>query len=165
MIRRPGGKDEPDEALEHLIIHNRGRKAIKEADLARECGLSVEQMYRRVGHKLLLFSRGSWFEVLPEKRRVARQRTHSSSRPDIAFVLSGVIMITAALGADHALKTGMALAPLLRTRRRSSKNRRRRPSRANDPPRQVGYERVFARLQSQMRKLLMQWPQDVDARK
>jgi hypothetical protein len=158
MTRRGGG-------LEHLIIHNRGRKAIKEGDLAYQCGLTVEQMYRRVGYRLLLFSRGSWFEVQPEKHREELRRKSLNSRPDIAFVLSGVIMMTASLGMKQALKAGMALMPLLRTRRRSSKNRERRPRRANDPPRQAEYAKVFAKLQSQMRKLLEGWPLGVTPKK
>lgn len=143
---------EPAEDIAHLIIHNRGRKAVRDEDLAQRFGLTVEQMYRRLGRKLLLFSRSSWFEVQPEKR--AQNSKSGHSRPAIAFTLSGVIMVSASLGMEHALAAGMAIVPLLKTRRRSSKNRRRRSRRANEPERQAQYQKVFATLQVEMSKLL-----------
>lgn len=148
MNRGRGVKRELPHGLEHLIIHNRGRKAVRDVDLACQFGLTVEQMYARLGHKLLMFSRSSWFEVQPEKQRGAH------SRPVIAFTLSGVIMVSASLGMEHALAAGMELLPLLKTRRRSSKNKQRRARRAHDPSRQSQYERVFATLQAELHKLL-----------
>lgn len=136
------------EDIERLIIHNGGRKAVRDEDLARQFGLTVEQMYRRLGRKLLLFSRSSWFEVQPQKGSVTR------SRPAVAFTLNGVIMVSASLGMEQALTAGMAIVPLLKTRRRSSKNRQRRPRRVHDPSRQAMYETVFARLQAEMQRLL-----------
>lgn len=155
-MTRGRGRREPEEEIAHLIIHHRGRKAVKEEDLARRFGLTVEQMYRRLGRKLLLFSRSSWFEVQPEKgpgkRPVKNERGHPRSA--IAFTLSGVIMVSASLGMEHALAAGMAFVPLLKTRRRSSKNRQRRPRRANDSQRQAQYQKVFANLQLELSKLL-----------
>lgn len=147
---------EPEEEIAHLIIHHRGRKAVRDEDLARRFGLTVEQMYRRLGRKLLLFSRNSWFEVQPEKRPAKRpvKNERGHPRPAVAFTLSGVIMVSASLGTEQALAAGMAFVPLLKTRRRSSKNRQRRPRRANDPPRQAQYEKVFATLQLEFSKLL-----------
>lgn len=136
------------EGLERLIIHNCGRKAVRDEDLAPQFGLTVEQMYRRLGRKLLLFSRSSWFEVQPEKGSA----THS--RPAVAFTLNGVIMVGASLRMERALAAAMAIVPLLKTRRRSSKNRERRPRRAQDPTRQASYERVFAKLQAELQRLL-----------
>lgn len=136
------------EDLERLIIHHHGRKAVLDADLARRSGLTVEQMYRRLGRKLLLFSRSSWFEVQPQKGSESRSRTA------LAFTLSGIIMVSASLGMEQALAAGMAFVPLLKTRRRSSKNRERRPPRARDPSRQAVYERVFAKLQAELKRLL-----------
>lgn len=129
---------------------------MQEQELARRCGISLEQMYRRLGSKLLLFSRTSWFEVQPQKRAGMKQGAHRDrpSRPSIAFTQSGVILVGASLGTQQALRAAMALVPLLRTRRRSSKNRERRPRRANDPPRQARYRRVFAKLQAEMARLL-----------
>lgn len=136
------------EDLGQLVIHNRGRKAVRDDDLARCFGLTVEQMYRRLGRKLLLFARSSWFEVLPEKGSV----THL--RPAVAFTLSGVILVSASLGSERALTAGRAIVPLLKTRRRSSKNRRRRPPRRDDPARQARYANVFARLQMALQRVL-----------
>ena len=138
----------PAEDLEHLIIHNRGRKAVRDEDLARQFGLSVEQMYRRLGRKLLLFARSSWFEVLPEKGST----THL--RPAVAFTLSGVILVSASLGSERALAAGMAIVPLMKTRRRSSKNRKRRPPRKDDLSRQAVYASVLAKLQQVMQRVL-----------
>lgn len=136
------------EDLERLIIHNRGRKAVRDEDLARHFGLTVEQMYRRLDRKLLLFSRGSWFEVQPEKGG----STHT--RQAVAFTLSGIIMVSASLRMDSALAAGMAIVPLLKIRRRSSKNRKRRVCRKNDLLRQAMYEKVFARLKLEMHRVL-----------
>ena len=136
------------EDLERLIIHNRGRKAVRDEDLAGQFGLTVEQMYRRLGRKLLLFSRSSWFEVQPEKGSV----THP--RPAVAFTLNGVIMLSASLRMERALAAGTAIVPLLKTRRRSSKNRERRPRRVQDPSRQAAYEQVFAKLQAELQRLV-----------
>jgi hypothetical protein len=130
------------------LIHNRGRKAMRDEDLARHFGLTAEQMYRRLGRKLLLFARSSWFEVLPEKG----SKVHV--RPALAFTLSGVILVSAALGMERAVEAGMAIVPLLKTRRRSSKNRERRPRRAQDPSRQARYARAFERLQVGLQRLL-----------
>lgn len=133
----------------HLtIIHNRGRKAVRDEDLAHRVGLTVGQMYGRLGRKFLLFSRSSWFEVLPEKQRGAH------SHPAIAFTLSGVIMMTASLGMETALAAGMEIVPLLKTRRRSSKNKQRRPRRAHDPSRQAKYQTVFTTFQAEINRLL-----------
>lgn len=134
--------------LEHLIIHNRGRKAVRDDNLARAFGLTVEQMYRRLGRKLLLFSRSSWFEVQPEKG----SRIHT--RPAVAFTLSGIIMVSASLRMERALTAGMLIVPLLKTRRRSSKNRKRRARRKDEPVRQATYMKVLARLQLQLQRLL-----------
>jgi hypothetical protein len=136
------------EDLARLIIHNRGRKAVRDEDLAPCFGFTVEQMYRRLGRKLLLFARSSWFEVLPEKGSA----THL--RPAVAFTLSGVILVCASLGSERALMAGMAIIPLLKTRRRSSKNRKRRPPRKDDPRRQAIYANVFAQLQKRMQRVL-----------
>ena len=136
------------EALEPLIIHNRGRKAVRDQDLASCFGLRVEQMYRRLGRKLLLFSRDSWFEVQPEKGSTRHPR------PAIAFTLNGVIMVSASLRMEQALAAGIAILPLLKTRRRSSKNRPRRARRMRDPSRQASYATVFANLQTRMQRLL-----------
>lgn len=136
------------EDLERLIIHNRGRKAVRDADLAREFGLTVEQMYRRLGRKLLLFARSSWFEVQLEKGSSAHTRTA------IAFTLSGIIMVSASLRMESALAAGMAIVPLLKTRRRASKNRQRPARRKDQASRQAMYEKVFARLQLELQRLL-----------
>jgi hypothetical protein len=68
------------EDLERLIIHNRGRKAVRDEDLARHFGLTAEQMYRRLGRKLLLFSRSSWFEVQARKAAALKHARRSRSR-------------------------------------------------------------------------------------
>lgn len=152
MTRRRAARREPVEEFAHLIIHNRGRKAIRDEDLAHRFGLTVEHMYRRLGCKLLLFSRTSWFELQPEKGSEKARRGHF--RPMIAFTLSGVIMVSASLGMERALAAGMTIVPLLKTRRRSSKNRQRRPRRLDDPPKQTHYEKVFATLQAELAKRL-----------
>ncbi len=99
-------------------------------------------MYRRLGQKLLKLARSSWFELQPEKG----SSDEAQSRPMIVFTLSGVIMICAWLNTERALDAGMGLAPLLKNRRRASKNKERRPRRSNDPPRQAKYQSASARL-------------------
>jgi hypothetical protein len=125
----------------HLITHHEGLKGVKDAALAAECGYEeVQQMYRCLGQKLLLLSRSCWFELRSSKR------DEDQSRPVYIFTLSGVIMITIWLATERALQVGMALAPLLTTRRRASKNKQRRPRRAHDPRRQAKYQRAVGRL-------------------
>jgi hypothetical protein len=136
--------------LAHLVVHHRGRKGVKDAALARECGFTeVQQMYRLLGQKLLLLARSCWFELRPEKRA----GDEDQQRPVIVFTLSGVIMVTTWLATERARNVGMTLAPLLTTRRRASKNKQRRPRRMNDPPRQTKYQRALARLQIEWSKL------------
>ena len=132
-----------------LIVHHRGRKGVKDAHFAAECGFTAEQMYRRLGEKLLKLARSSWFEMQPEKRGGET----GESRPMIVFTLSGVITMCAWLGTDRALETGMALAPLLKNRHRASKNKERRPRRVNDPVRQEKYLSAAARLQAEVSKV------------
>lgn len=130
--------------LAHLIVHHRGRKGVRDAELARECGFTEAwQMYRQLGQKLLLLSRSCWFELRPEKPGSDENRP----RPVYIFTLSGVMMITAWLATERALNVGRALASLLGTRRRASKNRQRRPRRADDPSRQRKYQSSLARLE------------------
>lgn len=143
MDRRSGGQE-----LAELIVYNSGRKGIRDADLAQACGFTVEQMYGRLGHKLLMIARSSWFELQPAKYIGAQ----GEPRPVIVFTLSGVIMISAWLGTERALEVAIAILPLLRLRQRSSKNKRRRPRRVNDPSRQTKYQRVLARLQDVVSK-------------
>jgi hypothetical protein len=145
MNSRRGGKH-----LAHLVIHHRGRKGVKDAALAEACGFTeVEQMYRLLGRKLLLLSRSCWFELQPDRRNSGKDQAY----PVNVFTLSGVIMITTWLATERALKVGMALVPLLGTRRRASKNKQRRPRRAADPPRQAKYQSALARLQIEWSKL------------
>jgi hypothetical protein len=138
MNRRSGGPD-----LAELIVYNSGRKGIRDADLAQACGFTVEQMYGRLGHKLLMIARSSWFELQPAKYSGAQ----GEPRPVIVFTLSGVIMISAWLGTERALEVAIAILPSLRLRQRSSKNKRRRPRRVQHPSRQARYQRALARLQ------------------
>lgn len=145
MNRRDGGKD-----IAQLIVHNTGRKGVRDADFAAGCGFTVKQMYQRLGQKLLMIARSSWFELQPEKR----SGTQGDARPVIVFTLSGVIMISAWLGTERALQFAMTIVPLLKTRRRSSKNRKRRPPRQHEPSRQASYSKVFAKLQQELQRLL-----------
>jgi len=129
--------------LAHLVVHHRGLKGVKDADLAEECGFSeAQQMYQQLGQKLLKLTRSCWYELRTNKRGA----DEGQARPTYVFTLSGVIMVTAWLATERALEVGMALAPLLRTRRRASKIKQRRPRRANDPVRQAKYERAVAGL-------------------
>jgi hypothetical protein len=145
MIRRRGGKAlsrkrAASNHFAHLIVHHEGQKGVKEGALAGEFGYKeVQQMYRRLGRKLLLLTRSCWFELRSSKRK-------DQSRPVYVFTLSGVIMITIWLSTDRALEVCMALAPLLTTRRRASKNKPRRPGRANDARRQARYQRAVDNL-------------------
>lgn len=145
MNRHDGGK-----GIAQLIVHSSGRKGVRDADFADRCGLTVKQMYGRLGQKLLTLARSSWFELQPDKRSGDR----ADARPVIVFTLSGVIMISAWLGTGRALEFAMAVVPMLKTRRRSSKNRKRRPPRKDDPARQAIYERVLAKLQEEMQRVL-----------
>lgn len=148
MNRRRGSKAlarkrESSKQFAHLITHHEGLKGVKDAVLAAECGYKkVQQMYRCLGQRLLLLSRSCWFEL----RSSQRGRGEHPSRPEYVFTLSGVIMITIWLATERALQVGMALAPLLTTRRRTSKNKKRRPRRAHDPRRQAKYQRALDRL-------------------
>jgi hypothetical protein len=128
------------EHFAHLIVPHEGLKGVKEGALAGECGYKeVQQMYRRLGRKLLLLTRSCWFELRSSKRK-------DQSRPVYVFTLSGVIMITIWLGTDRALDACMALAPLLTTRRRTSKNKQRRPRRTSDARRQAKYQKAVDNL-------------------
>jgi hypothetical protein len=63
-------------------------------------------------------------------------------------------MVSASLRMERALVAGLAILPLFKTRRRSSKNRERRARRKDDPSRQAMYEKVFARLQAEVQRVL-----------
>jgi hypothetical protein len=106
-------------------------------------------MYGRLGHKLLMIARSSWFELQPVKNSGAQ----GESRPIIVFTLSGVIMISAWLGTERALEVAIAILPLLRLRQRSSKNKKRRPRRIDDSSRQAKYQHGLARLQDVVSKV------------
>jgi len=138
MSRRTGG------GLARLVVHNRGRKGVKDAVLAEECGVSAKEMYRRLGQKLLYIPRSGWFEQEQEKRN----RDQDSTLPILVFTLTGVIAITAWLDTPQSHKAGLTLAPLLSTRRRASKNKQRRPPRVDDAARQAKYESALTRLQA-----------------
>lgn len=142
--RRPSSSD-----FAHLIIHNRGRKGVKDADLAHACGFTVQQMYRRLGQKLLKLTPSCRFEL----RSGRHDSDGDQGRPVYAFTLSGVIMIMTWLGTDRALDVGTALVPLLEVRRRASKNKQRRPRRQDDPPRQTKYQLAWGRFQIQRIRL------------
>lgn len=139
MNRRGDGKD-----IAQLVVYNSGRKGVRDVDLAEACGFKVEQMYGRLGHKLLMLARSSWFELQPAKS------SRDDARPVIVFTLSGVIMISAWLGTERALEFGTEILPLLKMRHRASKNKRRRPRRVNDPPRQAKYQRRLAGMQAEV---------------
>lgn len=139
MNRRGDGKD-----IAQLVVYNSGRKGVRDVDLAEACGFTVEQMYGRIGHKLLLLARSSWFELQPAKG----SSDQGDARPVIVFTLSGVIMMSAWLGTERALEFGTEILPLLKMRHRASKNKRRRPRRVNAPSRQAKYQRGLAGLQA-----------------
>jgi hypothetical protein len=155
MKRRRGGtglssKGLSSKGFEHLIVHHRGRRGVKDAALAEKCGFpDVQQMYRRLGQKLLELTRSCWFEIRSDKS----DSEQDPPRRVYIFTLSGVMMIAAWLRSDRALEVAMALAPLLSVRRRASKNKQRRPRRQDDPPRQGKYQTAWTRFEAQRSKL------------
>lgn len=147
MNRRHGGKAlsrkrAASNHFAHLIVHHERQKGVKDAVLARECGFSVRQMYGRLGQHLLELTRSCWFEL----RRDKHKRDQDPPRRVYIFTLSGVIMVTARLRSERALEVATALAPLLTTRRRASKNKQRRPRRTHDARRQARYQRAVDNL-------------------
>jgi hypothetical protein len=143
MSRRSGG------GLARLITRHRGRKGVKDAALAKECGFTVDEMYRRLGSKLLMIPRSGWFAMEPDQP----DNDQELALPIIVFTKNGVIAVTAWLDTDRSREVGLRLVHLLSTRRRASKNKSRRPRRAHDPARQAKFQRADAPLRVAWRKL------------
>ena len=131
------------------IVRNGGRKAIKDADLASRFGVTLGAFYRRLGDKLLLLPRQSMFRLAPKKSRGT-----ASTPSALCFTQSGVILVAALFGGKRALQAGVEVALGLKTRRRSSKQKQRRPRRADDPDRAAAYDQALARLHAQMSKIV-----------
>src|SRR5690606_5318139 len=98
-----------------LIINVGGDKALRDQDVAALFGISLAALYRRIGGRLWRIKPKA-FHKLPR----AHDRGRLDRRPALAFTQAGVMLIAGMLGDDASLEIGMEIAHALRTRRRSS---------------------------------------------
>lgn len=144
MARRPPPQELID-AVARLIIHRHGRKALKDADLARLLGITPQYLYKQLAANLWLLSRNLMFQLTHEERSSRRQPFRSS----LAFTQGGVMAIGGLLNNEHAFEVSIDIARILKQRRRSKRVSRR----ASDPARAVHYDAVYARLHAEWNKL------------
>jgi hypothetical protein len=124
-----------------LIVVIRGDKALKDADVAALFGISRATLYDRIAGKLWRFKPRTFHRLSK-----AYDRGRLDKRPALAFTQAGVMLIAGILGDDESLEIGMDIAQALRTRRRSSANKKRPVQRANDPEKTSRYDKARSRL-------------------
>jgi hypothetical protein len=120
-----------------LVIQIDGDKAIKDSDLAALFGMHVTTLYARIGKKLWRFKPRAFHKLTK-----AHDRGRQDARPAMAFTQAGVLLIAGILGDEASLQIGMDIAHALKTRRRSSAQKKR----TNDPEKTSGYSEAKRRL-------------------
>jgi hypothetical protein len=146
MIRqRPASRRISDAQVSRLIIHKGGEKGLKAADLAAQVGITVDDLFGRVGGKLWYLPRTCMFTVTIQGRTTP------------VFTQGGVMMVCAWLGDAHALEIGWEIARLMKQRKRSSANRAAPTRRAGCTRQSAAYRQSFTRLTLEMNKVLA-WP-------
>jgi hypothetical protein len=144
MARRPPPRELID-AVNRLIIHRHGRKALKDADAAKLLGETAQQLYQQLNKHLWVFTRSFMFPLPNEKRSSRRQPFQSS----LAFTQGGIIGIAAVLNDANAFEVAVDLARILKQRRRS----KRSPRKSNDEQRAAAYAEVYVPLHEHWKKL------------
>ena len=144
MARRPPPQELID-AINRLIIHRHGRKALKEADLAPLLGTTPQHLYKQLTTNLWLLSRNLMFQLAHEER----SRRHQPFQSSLAFTKGGVMAIGALLNDEHAFEVSIDIARVLKQRRRS----KRVPRRSSDPTKAAQYDAVYLRLHAEWNKL------------
>lgn len=124
-----------------LVIEIRGDKAIKDSDLAALFGISLSALYARISGKLWRFKPTAF-----HKLSKAHDRGRLDGRPALAFTQSGVLLVAGILADEASLETGMEIAHVLKTRRRSSAHKKRPERRADDPKKAKRYDQAKRRL-------------------
>ena len=136
MTRRYVAPPELLEQITPLIVHHNGRKALRDADLARLFGVALRLLYQRIERNLWICTRNLMFQLTPEKRSSRSQ----PFRPGLAFTHGGVIAIAGLLNDATALRVAPDIALILQQRRRSKRAARR----SEDPIKAAKYERARA---------------------
>jgi len=137
-------------AIASLIITVEGCKAIRDVDLAALLGISLRELYKRIGRKLWLLKSPGYFKLAKPYAR-GRLDTH----PSLAFTHSGVMLVASILGDDASLEIGMDIVYALRNRRRGSVQKKRLSRRQGDPEKAARYYEATARmLQGRLHEML-----------
>ena len=124
-----------------LVIQVRGDKAIKDSDLAALFGIRLSTLYARISGKLWRFKPRAF-----HKLSKAHDRGRLDGRPTLAFTQAGVLLVAGILADDASLETGMEIAHVLKTQRRSSAHKKRPARRADDPKKAASYDEARRRL-------------------
>jgi hypothetical protein len=124
-----------------VVIQVRGEKAIKDADLAALFGITLSQLYARINGKLWRFKPTAFHKLAK-----AHHRGRQDARQPLAFTQAGVMLVAGILADDTSLEIGMEIAHALRTRRRSSTQKKRPVARAKDPKKAKRYAEARSRL-------------------
>jgi hypothetical protein len=150
MTRQPSASRRLDGGIASLVLHHNGRKALKDADLARLLDVTPKEMYRRIGGHLWLFSRSFMFQLAHEERG----RRHGPFQASLAFTKGGVIAVAALMNDERALETAIHAAQSLKVRRRSSAYKQRPPPRSRFEAKAAAYGQAVQNLRAQMQRLL-----------
>jgi hypothetical protein len=131
----------PMPAIAALTIRVNGSRAIKDVDLATLLGISLLELYKRIGGKLWRFAPTFYCEL---SDRYDRGRPSTQSR--LAFFHGGAIALAGMVCGSASFQMGVDVAHALRNYRRASSQKQRRTRRDNDPVELDRYHKARARL-------------------
>ena len=148
-MKSRAGKRMSASRLAPQIITIDGDKALRDKDVAALFGISLATLYERIGRKLWRIKPRAYYK-LP----AARDRGRLDRRPGLAFTQAGVLLIAGILGDDDSLEIGLQIADALRTRRRSSTQKKRPARRTDDAEKKALYDEAKSHLlKARMRKV------------
>lgn len=102
-------------AMSALVIRVNGSRAIKDVDLAILLGISLSELYKRIGDKLWRFAPTSCCILT---NQYDRGRPNAQRR--LAFFRGGVIALAGTIRDDASFQIGLEVTDALRNRRRAS---------------------------------------------
>jgi hypothetical protein len=125
-----------------LAILIRGVKLLRDVEVATLFGLTLPQLYERIGSLLWSFTPNSFLKLPANKRDGGRV----DARPVLAFTPSGVLFIASILNDRESLEIGTDIFHALSIKRRSSAYRKRPARRAESAAKAAGYHEARGRL-------------------
>ncbi len=141
VTRRRVLRPRPIPTLAALTIRVNDSRAIMDVDFATFLGISLLELYKRIGDKLWRFTPSLYCRIAHPY-----DRGRLDAQPRLAFFRGGAIALTGIVGDGASFRIGVDIAHALRNCRRASPHKQRATKRADNPVLCERYYKARARL-------------------